>query len=57
MAHETRHQYQGQAKNSPKTFEILISITDTWLNDYTISYYVRPWEIDARAFAALSQSF
>lgn len=57
VTHETRHQYQGQAKYRPKTFEIPTTITDNWLHDYSIEYYIRPWEIDARAFAALSLSY
>lgn len=57
ITHETRHQYQGQAKYDANTFEIPTIITDTWWAEENTNYYTRPWEIDARAFAAITSSY
>ena len=57
VAHETRHLYQGQAKKDPEAFDIPVLITDTWITNEEIVYQRKPWEIDARAFAALTASY
>lgn len=56
VTHETRHQYQGQAHHSPGRFNLPEDCQTEWFdwNKYK-KYWIRPWEIDARAFAALTQ--
>lgn len=56
VTHETRHQYQGQAHHSPERFNLPEDCQTKWFdrNKYE-DYWRRPWEIDARAFAATTQ--
>lgn len=52
--HEVRHQYQQQAVSHPNRFGSA-SIVDKWkLKNQGTDYYIKPIEIDARAFAALA---
>jgi uncharacterized protein YdaT len=51
--HEIRHQYQQHAVNDPKRFGST-SIANLWGAQQGSDYWIRPIEIDARAFAALS---
>ena len=57
LTHEVRHQYHIQAVNDSKRFNSA-SVVSIWdLDNQGEDYWIRPIEIDARAFAALSTSF
>lgn len=57
VTHEARHQYQGHAKYEPEQYSLPTNLGNDWLNDYNIKYWERPWEIDARGYAAISQGY
>lgn len=58
VTHETRHLYQGQAKLDMEKFGLPNIIGNEW--NFVIKteddYWLRKWEVDARAFAAITQA-
>lgn len=58
VTHETRHLYRGQAKFDMEKFGLPEVIGSEWHFDENIKpdYWLQPWEIDARAFAAITQA-
>lgn len=58
ITHESRHQNQGQSHNDPKRFNLPKYNQTEWFDRIKYpdeKYWIRPWEIDARAFSALTQ--
>ncbi|WP_455717534.1 hypothetical protein [Anaerosporobacter sp.] len=55
VTHEARHQYQGQAYDDPKRYNLPNYEQTEWFDRINHpGYWLRPWEIDARAYSGLS---
>lgn len=56
VTHEARHQNQGQADYDPDRYNLPESDQTEFFDDVTYpDYWTQPWEIDARAFADITQ--
>lgn len=55
VTHEARHQYQGQAYDDPKQYKLPNYEQTEWFDRINHpDYWIRPWEIDARAYSGLT---